>query len=143
MQDSNEVKYNDDLGDVDLRFLSRSRWDWVVEAQVADLLGASYAHDRREAVEVARDQLQAHLEVSDFWTITPDSATAELRFTMLLYCEGKYSEEQVRSVWRNITRSTNALAVVPYARCKGYWRWVTEMAGEVVDYGGTATEADC
>lgn len=141
MQDSSEVKYNDDLGEMDLRFLSRSRWDWVIEAQVADLLGASYAHDRREAVEVAREQLQANLEGRDFWTITPDSVTAELRFTMLLYAEGKYSEEQVRSVWRNITQSPNA-PVAAYSRCRGYWRWIAEMTDEVVHYGGTAIEAD-
>jgi hypothetical protein len=126
------------LNEIELRFLSRWRWDYVVEASFTDLFGSPEAMPANAAVAVC-ERLKADFWLQDFWVVWTDDATGEVRLTILLYHEGRYTREQVQDSWRQVTNSARAW-VAEYADCRGLWHWLSELQDDVVDFGGSATE---
>lgn len=126
------------LNEIELRFLSRWRWDYVMEASFSELFGSPEDMPPNAAVAVS-ERLKSDFWLQDFWIVWTDEATGEVRLTILLYNEGRYKHEQVRDAWRQMTKSEVAW-VAPYANCRGLWHWLSELQDDVADFGGTATD---
>lgn len=132
------------LDGIELGFLSRCAWDWVVELPASNFSGeTAIGSNPREVVASARTDMKAlaGTALQDFWIVTGDQDSGGLRLTVLLSTgPGLIDPLDVQRAWQ-LTPETRVL-IAPYWRCKGLWQWVYMSRADIYDHGGSANEDD-
>ncbi len=132
------------LDGMELGFLSRCAWDWVVELPASNFSGdTAIGSNPREVVASAYPDMKAlaGTALQDFWIVTGDHDSGGVRLTVLLSTgPGLIDPLEVQRAWQ-LTPETRVM-IAPYWRCKGFWQWVYMSSADIYDHGGSASTVD-